>query len=644
MNDSSMSNDDEIDLRELSASLLAGWKTIAASVVICASAAVVYAINVEPTYEATAVFELKSSKTAPGISSQYAGLASMAGISLGGTESKGVFDRVVGRDFILRLSGDVGLEGDEYFNPKVDVSAFSLTGLKSALGLEGEGDQSKDASDSITEVYLEAVAIDETKNGSIEVSVTHNDANRAAVIANAIVARVVKELSEEEKRTQSEQLTYLSAQLADALSEMDATQKSVADFALANSLSSQSAFASRSELMFSLREDLRRTQEMARAVDELSAVMSSSSALSSSDYLEMKRTSPIIDDVDFRRLIGVPEALDAWSWPPRERLSDFRSTLADRMARIERSIADLRKEAELYATSTEKLATLQREATVAQATYNVLIEQVKAQSLITGYQGEVALFYQSATTPDLATSPKKKLIGALGIVIGAILGAMIAIISSIRSGKIYTLTSIFEASGATLRLKTTSLSKLTPNDLASMAKRLPSLSDVSLNELHIAQAMSQSKVVAFCATGHTISPMAAALWMALLHKMSGKSVAVLCFGEKPPSLGAAVTGTLNDTADLFKFEGVDILMPKSDMMIARMITSQDLHELLAEQDRRYDLVIVAATFDQTLNVVRSFARHSPFLVLLAKPAATLKNILEAVKLISPPHAVVSFCK
>jgi hypothetical protein len=138
--------------------------------------------------------------------------------------------------------------------------------------------------------------------------------------------------------------------------------------------------------------------------------------------------------------------------------------------------------------------------------------------------------------------------------------------------------------------------------------------------------------------------MPAALWMALLHKMSGKIVAVICFGERPPSLGAAVTGALHDTADLFDFEGVDILAPKSDTMIGRMITSQDLHELAAGQDRRYDLVIVAATFDQTLNVVRSFARHSPFLVLLAKPAVTLKNILEAVKLISPPNAVVSFCK
>ena len=126
--------------------------------------------------------------------------------------------------------------------------------------------------------------------------------------------------------------------------------------------------------------------------------------------------------------------------------------------------------------------------------------------------------------------------------------------------------------------------------------------------------------------------------------ISGKKVAVLCLGERPPSLGAAVTGTLDDTADLFKFEGVDILVPKSDMMIARMITSQDLHELLAERDKRYDLVIVASTFDQTLNVVRFFARHSPFIVLLAKPAATLKNILEVVKFISTPNAVVSYSK
>ena len=52
MNDLSKPNDDEIDLRELSASLLAGWKAIAASVVICGCVAAGYAVNVEPTYEA----------------------------------------------------------------------------------------------------------------------------------------------------------------------------------------------------------------------------------------------------------------------------------------------------------------------------------------------------------------------------------------------------------------------------------------------------------------------------------------------------------------------------------------------------------------------------------------------------------------
>ena len=46
MNDLTKPNDDEIDLRELSASLLAGWKTIAASVVICGCVAAVYAIVV----------------------------------------------------------------------------------------------------------------------------------------------------------------------------------------------------------------------------------------------------------------------------------------------------------------------------------------------------------------------------------------------------------------------------------------------------------------------------------------------------------------------------------------------------------------------------------------------------------------------
>jgi len=645
MSEARNTEDDEIDLREIAASLIAGWKIILASMCVSSSVAVLYALNAEPTYEAKAVFELKSSSGGPAIPSEYAGLASLAGISLGGKGSKGVFDRVVGRDFITRLSQDVNLEDDDHFNPpQGDPSIFSLGGLKSAIGLSSDGAVEQDPYDSIRNAYSEAVSVKETKNGSIEVSVSHKDADRAAVIANAIVARVVKELSEEEKTTQREQLSYLSDQLADALSEMEATKKSVADFALANSLSSPTAFAARSELMFELREQLRRTREMALAVDELSKIMSSSDLLSEVDYQQLKTSSPIVDDVDFRRLIGVPEALDAWSWPPKARLGDFSSTLADRIARIERSIDDLMEEAELYATSTDELATLQREATVAEATYSVLIEQVKAQSLITGYQGEVALFYQSATPPDRAASPKKKLIAALGLVLGLMIGAMFAIISSMRGGKLYTSSSIFDASGASLLLKTKSFRKTSHNDAATLSRSLSSNVDASLTELQIAQSMHPSKVIVFCSTGPTLSSLRAALWMSLLHKANGKKVAVLCFGEKPTFSLSPSRISISETSDVLDFEGIDLVVPKSNALIGDVLTSQWLHDLLSEQNKNYDVIVISSSSDQASNVMRAFAKHSPYVVALAKPGASLRKILEAIRSISAPNSVVSMSK
>lgn len=127
--------DDEIDLREVLASILAGWKIVVVTLVLATTAAVSYALNAAPRYEAKAVFELKSQGSSPRIPQEYASLAGLAGISLGGKDSKGVFDRLVGRDFIMRLSSDLALEQDAFFNPTGPIAPMSLAGVKLALGL-----------------------------------------------------------------------------------------------------------------------------------------------------------------------------------------------------------------------------------------------------------------------------------------------------------------------------------------------------------------------------------------------------------------------------------------------------------------------------------------------------------------------------
>lgn len=646
MNSHPPPDDDEIDLRELMASIFSGWKTVLASVSIGAMLSAGYAVIADPVFQAEAIFELKASGGGPRIPAEYAGLASMAGISVGGDKSEGVFDRLVGRDFILRLAADLDLAEDEFFNPTGPISPMSLTGLKLALGFLTEADIRSDVDNKVVETYLRAVKVTETKNGSIEVTVSHEDPERAARVANGIVARVVAELAEEEKREQREQLSYLSDQLADALTQMEASKKAVAEFALANSLASPTAFATRSELMFNLREDLRRARDMATAVAELTATMNSVAAPGPSDYLDLQRRVPIIDDVDFRRLIGVPEALDAFAWPPRERLGDFRSTLSDRIARIERSIEELRQEAELYASSTERLAALQREATVAEATYNVLIEQVKAQSLVTGYQGEMARFYQSATPPERPSSPRRSLILALGGVLGLFVGAGLVLLSALRSGRLYTVGAIADEAGAGLVLRDVTLpglrkGSLRPSDMSAAAQ-------TALTDLLVDQSSSSAKATLVTATAPGLSALRVALGLALGRRELGGRVAILSLGEAPPlswpESGQTTSDGVASGVECRDFGGVDILFARDGVSSLQLLTAEDLHRLLSPEDRRYDAVIVAADERHAASAARAFARHSPYGVTVARPGATLRRLLEAIRSIATPHAVVSLSK
>lgn len=635
--------DDEIDLRELAASILAGWKVVLLVLFLAVAGAVTYALNAPPRYEAKAVFELKSQGSSSRIPQEYAGLALMAGVSLGGEQSKGVFDRLVGRDFILRLSSDLRLEDDEFFNPTGPtgpVAPMSVAGLKRALGLEPEDERDADPANQVVRTYLKNVKVTPTKNGSIEVVVTHADAAAAAAIANGIVARVVRELADEEKREQREQLLYLSDQLADALAEMETTKKAVADFALANSLASSSAFAARSELMFNLREDLRRTNDMARAVDALAETMAASPSPSAAEYLVLKARTPVIDDVDFRRLIGVPEALDAWAWPPRERLGDFASTLADRAARIERSIDELRREAELYAQSTEQLAELQREATVAEATYNVLIEQVKVQTLIAGYQGDFARIYQSATPPELRASPKRALITALGGVLGLFAGMGLALVAAFRSGRLHTMSAIADAVGARMVLAAPSLWRASWRGRAPLSARLERINDVSLTDLFVDHAAAAPKVTIIAASSGALSPVHAALWLALRRKDRRQRVAVLLLGCAPPKGLMDGVGPAPEGMAAHTFEGVDVLTTVDDAALLRAITSDELHATMTQADARHDVVIIAAGHRYASIVARAFVRHKPYMIVLARPGSTRRKDIGAMTSVMVPDALV----
>ena len=75
------------------------------------------------------------------------------------------------------------------------------------------------------------------------------------------------------------------------------------------------------------------------------------------------------------------ETISAWDWPEIETIEAVRATLTDRINRLNVEINNIEEDAKIYATSAEDLAKFTRDAKIAEATYTVLIEQVKSQSL-----------------------------------------------------------------------------------------------------------------------------------------------------------------------------------------------------------------------------------------------------------------------
>ena len=84
-----------------------------------------------------------------------------------------------------------------------------------------------------------------------------------------------------------------------------------------------------------------------------------------------------MDDLDFRRIMGMSETISAWSWPTLETINVVSETLSDRVSRLDVDIAIIEDTAMSYAASAEDQAKLLRDAKIAEATFKVLTEQVK---------------------------------------------------------------------------------------------------------------------------------------------------------------------------------------------------------------------------------------------------------------------------
>ena len=196
---------------------------------------------------------------------------------------------------------------------------------------------------------------------------------------------------------------------------MEEAQENLKIYALENSAMAPENFISDSLKLDEIRKEKRKVAEIVNLLSKIENLMRTGN-IDSNSFEALRSSNPLVNDIYFRRVLGMSETISAWTWPEIETITTVTLTLQDRIKRLDLDIKNMEENAKIYATSAEDLAKLTRDAKIAEATYTVLIEQVKSQSLAAGFQPETFKVYEYATPPLVPSSPNRIQILAFGTV------------------------------------------------------------------------------------------------------------------------------------------------------------------------------------------------------------------------------------
>lgn len=630
---------DEIDLRELFIILWAYKLFIASTCVLGVVFGGYYAMNADKEFTSTAIFKLDQEKSV-GISfgGELGAMANMTGFGSGITTSALPTDQVTGRIFIEKLDAKLHFQEDSYFNTynPISVDPIWKSLIKNVIGWQKSTTDAQEAIwQGIVAKYSKNIVLDETPDGSVKIEVTHKNPQRAAEIANAIMYEVISNQKNKKDTEQDQQLSYLSNTLARALSDLEVSQSNLKEFALENSALPLENFAAGSLQLDALREQLSRASELHEAVAALSLMLQNKTT-DREDYMALRKQFPIVDQVEFRRVMGQNEIISSWSWPEANSVDAVFNTLSERKSRLQSQINASQIAAERSGLALETYGRLEREAKIAEATYTVLIEQVKAQSMIAGYQPDKTQVYEYASASINPSAPNRRLTLALGAFLGLFLGAAVSLVIALSRGVYFSKNSLIAGTQARL---TASVKTLLPlrnkslNNIAAMLvkKPCPVLRDMAV-EIH----KSGATQVVVTSTRSKLSGKDAARALASYMKSDTMKVAVidfssrakkLDFDDKRLSIGSFV---VSESAG-----HISILRPDGDLAAMELLSHRGFWGNIQALNTKFDLVFLCADGSDAISLLGALEGQKIFHITIARTKKTKSAILMHMRSLLP---------
>jgi uncharacterized protein involved in exopolysaccharide biosynthesis len=640
MNEHYHTEDDEIDIKEI---FLALWRYKYIIIITCVCG-IIYsgnlAGNAEKSYTSSAIFQSNQTKSkAINFGEELGALAGLSNGSIGGNTKPVIVKRYRSRVFIERLSEELDFETDTYFNkykPIVSGGPLWKTIIKRVLNFKSVTlDPSEAKWQGIVKKYQKNVFIKIAKDDTITISVTHENAERAAIISNRIMNFIITDKKEKNQKEKDDQLEYLSTALADSLNDLEVTQDKLKSFAIENSALPLESFAIGSIALDSLREELDRTITLYDAASGLALVLEKK-AVNADDYLSLRNKYPIIDQVEFRRVLGQSEIISSWSWPEKSSVNAIIDTLYERKKRLQSEIDTSLKYAEQSGKALEVYGKLKRNEKIAEATYKVLIEQVKSQSMTAGFIPDNTVIFEYAYPTIYPSAPRKSLYLMIGLIVGFLFGFVIIMLITLKN-RVYHSRDAMQAD-----VRAQFVANINP--LLNYNKKKLSVSKNIINKkaqlilrrliVDIHRSSCKFVIISSANTKFKSNDLAHLISRYLID--SKINIAVIDFSSDgmKPSVDKE-TDKFGDYQICNVNKNINFLKPTNHSMPIDFLNQANFSEELQSLNKSFDLIFVCGDDNDSISLARAVNFKEVFHILLARTKYSKRQLLLEIKKSKP---------
>ena len=640
MNNNNPYNNGDIDVKEL---FLLVW-SYKIFITILISVSVLLALYIESNskkvYTASALFAYETNRNNENINigSVTNGIPGLSGlVDLGSAENDDLIERVMSRLFIEKLDTKLGLRVDDYYNTYNDKYSDPIwkSIIKKLIGFtNGANDIEELIWNTTINNFINSVDIQITTASNIRIIVNHNDPERAAKIANTIMNTIISDLDEKTKNFQDDRLNYLSEILSEALYDLETIQSKLKNFIIEFSADPLTDFIQASFKLELLKEEFNQAEELHKAVLAMSKLYTLNK-ISNAEYLLLKKEHPIIDKVEFRRIFGQNEVISAWTWPEENNVNQVLKTLTDRNSRLRSSVNSALVNAEKLAENVNKFNDLERQRANAEATYTVILEQVKGSAFMYGNNKQNSEVYENAK-PPVRPLRNTKMTVIVGGIIGLFLGLLLSISVAYWKGIYYSISSLSFVQKINYLKKFKPFKKVSNKNLKKLNLKLSDRSVIELRELTLAIKQNNNQFIMISSFTRKFKARSMSQILGVGMQSDGGRIAYIDFSKRLGLNDDNPRQHFNDNFLLLeKFENLYILEPNEVKNIMSFTTRQGARNHLMELKSDFDNIILSVEAKDAISLARFLNFKDVFHIAISQKNKTKRKVLESINDIIP---------